>query len=128
MKKAWFLIAFFGVLVLIGTLYLGFKGKRYELVITQQQIDTALEEACPVSKDFLILFRVEYSNPEVVLLAETNRVQVGLEATVGLKLDGQEKNLGGSVTLTSGIRYDNEEKAFYLQDAQFERFEVDGIA
>ena len=63
----------------------------------------------------------------MVLLEDTNRVQVGMDASIDLKLKDQEQSLGGGVTLTSGLRYDNDGKAFYLEDPQFERFEVEGI-
>jgi hypothetical protein len=49
-------------------------GKRYEVVITQEQIDEALRARFPVTKKHLLIFRVTNSNPHVTLLPESNRV------------------------------------------------------
>lgn len=113
--------------VLIGGTFFYLKGKRFEVVITQEQIDTALEKRFPKTKSFLFIFELTYSNPEVTLLKENDRVQVGLDVTLNARLNGEEQELGGGATVTAAIRYDEETQEFFLDDAQFERFEVQGL-
>ncbi|MCB1232562.1 MAG: DUF1439 domain-containing protein [Verrucomicrobiae bacterium] len=126
MKKALFIAAIIFVGALVGVL-LYFKGKRYEVVIPQEKIDAALAEKFPASKDYLVIFTITYSNPQVTLLEEKDRVQIGMDATLDIRLTDQPKSLGGGATITSGIRYDRETQAFYLDDAEFDRFEIQGI-
>ena len=113
-------------LLLLGT-FLYFKGKRYEVIISQEQIDKTLAETFPATKHYLIVFSITYSNPQVALLADDDRIQVGMDATLNIRLNGESKNLGGGCTITSGIRYDSETQEFFLDDAQFDRLEIQGI-
>ena len=126
MKKALAILLIVLALVVCGT-YFYFKGKRYEVVITQEQIDTGLSERFPASKKFLLIFTVTYSNPQVTLLENENRVEVGLDAKIDFRLNDELKELGGGATVTSGIRYDNETQEFFLVDTEVSRFEVQGI-
>lgn len=111
---------------LIGT-FVYFKGKRYEVVIPQGKIDSALSEKFPATKKYLIIFDITYFNPQVTLLEEEDRVRVGLDATLNIRLNDEPKKLGGGATVTSGIRYDGETQEFFLDDAVFERLEIQGV-
>ncbi|MGV7235799.1 MAG: DUF1439 domain-containing protein [Nitrosomonadaceae bacterium] len=113
-------------LLLLGT-FLYFKGKRYEVVITQEQIDTTLAKTFPATKKYLFIFSITYSNPQVTLLEEDDRIKVNMDATLNIRLNDESKNLGGGCTITSGIRYDSEAQEFFLDDAQFDRLEIQGI-
>jgi len=116
------------VLALVaGGVLLYFMGKRYEVVITQDKIDASLSERFPATEKYLLIFSITYSNPEVTLLEDENRVQVGLDATLKIGLNDEAKELGGSATVTSGIRYDSETQEFFLDDAEFSRLEIEGI-
>ena len=120
-------IALIIVAVVLGGVFLYFKGKRYEVVITQGQIDSALAEKFPATKKYLLIFSLTYSNPQVTLLEDEDRVQVGLDATLNIRINDEPTELGGGATVTSGIRYDNETQEFYLDEAEFDRLDVQGI-
>jgi hypothetical protein len=113
--------------LVVGGAILYFKGKRYELVITQDKIDNSLSERFPVTKKHLLIFSITYANPQVTLLENDDRVQVGLDATLNIRIDGEAKNLGGTALVTSGIRYDSEAQEFFLDDAEFTKLEIAGI-
>lgn len=113
--------------VLLGGAYFVLKGKRYEVVITQEQIDAGLTSRFPASKRYLSLFSITYSNPKVILLEQADRVQVGMDVTLNIRVNDDPKPLGGGATLTSGIRYDSEAQVFYLDDVVFDRLEVAGV-
>ncbi len=118
MKKT-FTILLIALALILGGAFLYFKGMRHEVVITQDQIDTSLSDRFPATKTYLLIFSITYSNPQVTLLEDKDRVQVGLDATLQI--------LGGGATITSGIRYNSETQEFYLDDAEFARLEIQGI-
>ena len=126
MKSKWIVIAVILAVILGGALFY-FKGKRYEVVITQDQIDQGLASRFPYTKQYFSIFSLTYSNPQVVLLEETDRVEVGLDVTLNLRINNEPKQLGGGATVTTGIRYGLDEQAFYLDDAQFDRLTVQGL-
>lgn len=113
--------------VLIGGAFFTLKGERYEVVITQGQIDAGLASRFPVSKQYISIYSLTYSNPEVTLLDTADRVQVGLDVTLNMRVNDEPKPLSGGATLTSGIRYEPEAQVFYLDDVVFDRFEVAGL-
>lgn len=126
MKRALTIAAVVLAVALAGAC-LYFKGKRYEVVIPQATIDSALSEKFPASKEYLLIFSITYSNPQVTLLEEEDRVRVGLDAALNIRFNHEPKNLGGGATVTSGIRYDSETQEFYLDDAEFDQLEIQGI-
>ena len=126
MKKSLSITAIIIVVALLGT-FVYFKGKRYQVIIPQEKIDLKLSERFPATKNYLIIFNITYSNPQVTLLEDEDRVQVGLDATLNIRLNNEPKELGGGVTLTSGIRYDSDAQEFFLDDAIFDRLDIQGI-
>lgn len=126
MKKPLTIAVLVVVVALVGA-FVHFKGRRYQVVIPQEKIDSMLSERFPATKEYLIIFSITYSNPRVTLLEDEDRVRLGLDATINFKLDDQPKQLGGGATVTCGIRYDSETQEFFLDDAVFERLEVEGV-
>lgn len=126
MKRPLILVGCALVVVLVGTL-LYFRGKQYDVVITQTQIDNALRAKFPVSKTHLLIFRITYSNPRATLLPESNRIEVGLDAELDIKLREDSKKLGGTALVTSGLTYRNETKEFYLADPELKQLTLQGI-
>ena len=126
MKRALTVAAIAIVAAALGTFFY-LKGKRYQVVIPQAKIDATLSERFPVTKNYLIIFDITYFNPRVTLLEYEDRVQVGLDATLNIRLNGEPKELGGSGTMTSGIRYDSETQEFFLDEAVVDRLEIQGV-
>lgn len=112
---------------LLGGVFLFFVGKRYDIAVTQDQIDSALTKNFPVTKNYFMIFGITYSNPQVTLLDKDDRIQVGLDATLNIRINGESKELGGGVTVSSGIRYEPTTWEFFLDDAEIERFEIQGV-
>ena len=126
MKKT-LTIAAITIAVALAAVFIYFKGKRYEIVIPQAKIDSTLSETFPATKNYLIIFDITYSNPQVTLLKDEDRVQVGLDATLNIRLNDEPKKLGGGATVTSGIRYHSDTQEFFLDDAVFDRLEIQGV-
>ncbi len=113
--------------VFVGSAFLYFKGRRYEVVITQDQIDQSLANRFPESREYLRILRVTYSNPWVRLLEGADRVEVGMDVTLNIRINNEPTELGGGATVISGIRYEPEAQEFYLDDVVFNRLEVQGL-
>lgn len=64
------------LVVLLAGVFVYMKGRRYEVVITQQQIDTSLVQRFPMSKRHLLIFEITCSNPQVTLLEGSDRIQI----------------------------------------------------
>ena len=114
------------VLVLVAALVF-LKGKGHEIRITEQQIDAKLAEMFPAEKTYFAIFHLTLTNPEVTLLPESDRIQVELAAILNLRIPGQSRDLGGMLLVTSGIRYDHEEKAVFLTDPVIEKIQIEGV-
>src|SRR5215471_19563831 len=92
------------VVALAGSLWY-LHGRRYDVVITQQQIDEALQSSFPISKTNLLIFHMTYSDPRVTLLPGTNRVEVALDADLEIQIRKAPKKLHGTFVATTGISY-----------------------
>jgi len=126
MKKSIRIIATVMLVAAIGA-FVYFKGKRYEVIITQEQIDTTLAERFPVSKNHLLVFNITYTNPQITLLEDEDRIQINMDAELNFRATGEPKPLGGGVTVTTGIRYENKSQEFFLNDTEFIRLDIQGV-
>lgn len=126
MKRVLIALGIASVLALVGT-WLYFRGENYIVIITQEQIDTELRSKFPVTKDQLIVLRATYSNPEVTLLPGTNRIRVGIDTELDIKLGAQPKKLGGTITVTASFSYKSDTKQFFLADPVVEKLEIQGV-
>ena len=116
-----------GVVGLLGASWWWLDGKRAEIVLTQAQIDQGLAKIFPQTKRHLILFSVEYSEPELTLLEQENRIRVAIRATVeNLRVD-DEPPITGRVVATTGLRFEPDTHAFHLDDAELESVQLAGL-
>ncbi len=110
-----------------AALALYLPGRRYDHTITQRDIDRALQARFPVSKTHYLIFKVTYSNPQVRLLPDSNRVEVGLDAVLDIKVPGRPVSLGSRAIATTGIAYRSETQQFFLSDPQLSNLTFQGI-
>jgi len=115
------------LVLVLAVMMLYFYGRRYDVIITQKQIDETLRARFPVSKNHLLIFQVTYSNPHVTLLPESNRIEVGLDAALDIKLRDQPKKLGGTAVLTTSLSYRSETHHFFLSEPEINKLTLQGI-
>lgn len=127
MKSKYLVIIVVALAVILGGGFLYLEGKRYEVVITQDQIDQGLAGHFPYTKQYFRVFSLTYTNPQVVLLEASDRVEVGLDVTLNIRINDEPKQLGGGATVTTGVRYEPETQVFYLDDAVIDRLAVQGL-
>jgi hypothetical protein len=126
MKRFLIIAGILVVALLAGTL-LYFHGRRYHVTITQAQIDEALRTRFPLTKSHLLIFRITYSNPRLKLLPDTNRVEVGMDAELNLRTDGEPRSLAGSAVVTAGLLYRDDTKQFFLSDPKLNELRIQGL-
>ena len=115
------------LLVLLSPVGCNGVSAQYDYIITQKQIDDALKAKFPVTKNHLLLFRITFSNPHVALLPESNRIEIGLDAELNIKLPSESKKLTGTIVVSSGIGYRNDSKQFVLSSPVIDKLEIQGI-
>ncbi len=126
MKKIISVIGIFLVLVLAGV-YFYFSGKEYVVEIPEAEIRAKIAEKIPLTKSFLLIFRVDLKNPRIELVNGSNRINGGFDVVLNIRLGKEAKNLGGSLDISGGVRYVPESGEFYLNDPIIENLSVTGI-
>jgi hypothetical protein len=114
------------VVALAGSLWY-FHDRRFDVVITQQQIDDALQSSFPISKNHLLILHITYSNPRVTLLSGTNRVEVALDADLEIQLRKEPRRLHGTFVATTGISYRSDTYQFFLAEPDIDKLTIQGI-
>ncbi|MBC2604257.1 DUF1439 domain-containing protein [Puniceicoccus vermicola] len=116
------------ILIVLGIAsFIFLKTKGITVSITQPMIDKALETAFPKSDTYLTVVEVTYSNPVVKLLESSNRIEIGMDAKVGLGGGLLGKSYSGSVQLSSGLRYDSETLQFFLNEPTVDKIDIPGV-
>ena len=115
-----------GVLVvLLAAVMVFYLQRPQHLVITETQINAAVQKKFPISKTFW-RFDITCSDPHVTLLPETNRVEIGLDLAVNVTNFPMLK-WRGSVVAASGLAYSNETKQFFLSQPTINKLTIPGI-
>jgi hypothetical protein len=101
------------------------RGETWTLTFTQQQIEEQLAKRFPMSKQYLVVFNVQYENPRVRLTEGSSDVHVGLDA----RLDGSVygKEIKGSADIVTKIAYDAESATYVLHDARLLKLDIAGL-
>jgi len=108
--------------------YFGFfRGRDFVVTLTQGQIQECLDPAFPITRTHLRIFSVTYSSPRITLLEATDRIRVEADAVLNVTLAGQTTPLGGTVAVTTGLRYDDPRNAFYVEDPVLDALRIQGV-
>lgn len=93
--------------------------------ITEQELRERLSEKFPVTKEYNFVGSVTYSNPRILLRREDNRVELGLDITLG-DPEGRD-SMRGVADMIVSVAYNPEKKALYLAKPQLQQFVVNGM-
>lgn len=115
------------VLVVAAGAYVFMMGKEYPLRFSEAEIQQRLSEKLPLTKTYLLIFQITVQNPRVQLKSGSDRVNAGIDITTRIRLGNQSTDLGGSVDVVAGIRYDAASGNFFLVDPVIERLSMEGI-
>ncbi|HEY0233172.1 MAG TPA: DUF1439 domain-containing protein [Dokdonella sp.] len=104
-----------------------FSGKDYVLRLSEEDIRRQLERQLPLKRAFLLIFEVELAHPRVQLHDGSERVDIGVDVQLDIRIGRETRPLGGSVDLQTGIRYERENGGLYLTDPVVTRLDVQGV-
>jgi len=93
--------------------------------ITEQELRERIGEKFPVTKDYNFLGSVTYANPRITLRREDNRVELGLDITLGAP--EARDSMRGIADMIVSIAYNSEKKALYLAKPQLQQFVINGM-
>ena len=127
MKLRYILTAFCRVAVMAGLLF-SCSSLTYDVRITNADINARLAAKFPITRTYFRLLEVSFSNPEVVLQEATDKITFSFDVAVAGRAQEQPALLQGSISATSGIRFDNKNGSFYLTDFVIDRVSVPGLA
>lgn len=116
-----------GLLLLLGVAaaaYFFMSGRDVTLRFSEDDLRGRLDDQLPFTEDYLFIFNVTLDNPRVDLIEGSDRITGGVDAV--LKIAGAG-DLEGAVDISSGIRYDAGEAAFFLNDPEIERINIEGL-
>ena len=125
MKRAMILAGLAALLLAAATVW-WLKGRSLEVRVTEPQLRAQLAERFPVERTVLLLLRWRLTAPSLAFLPQRQRVAVGVDARLNLKLEGGRSDLGGRIELETGVRYDEARGALFLVDPVITRLVVDG--
>ncbi len=127
MKKV-AIISGVGVALLLGAAYLYFAGKEYVFSFSEAEIQQKLEKNLPLTKAYFLIIQVTLKNPRVQLQNDSDKVNAGLDVVLNMTVNQNALPLGGSLEVSAGIRYVDEEGEFFLTDPAIEKLQVQGIS
>lgn len=113
------------MLVLVAAYFL--RGETYVVQLTEQQIQEKLDARFPMEKRYLPVLALTLSEPKVELIEGSDRVSFGMKAVVNVRFAGQAKPLGGTGTVTTGLRYNPDDYSFYFDSPTVDELVVQGI-
>ncbi|MCK4841171.1 MAG: DUF1439 domain-containing protein [Methylococcales bacterium] len=114
------------LLIAIAMVYY-FSSKASILRITEDKIQKELEKKLPVSKTYLLIFKVTLDKPRVILSSANEKVNMGLNAILSIKMGKDAQFLSGSIDVSAGIKYVAETGTFFLTDPGIEALNISGI-
>lgn len=119
-KSGWLVGLLILALLLGGAAY--FLTRDYVIEITQQDLQQVIEKEFPISRDFLERFTLTLQDPRIELRAGSDRIRVNLTALTNIEYE--KEKLKGNATLSSGVRYDPGEGAFYLTHTRVDDLDI----
>jgi hypothetical protein len=125
------ILIFLTVAIAVGLAAYHYWGERYQLVLTEEQLVSKLNEKFPIDKTYFFVIDLHLANPQLALENGSNRIAFGCDIETKIDIEvNSEKRVGalrGTLKLSGKIRYDDAEGAFFLEDPIVETMYIVGI-
>ena len=115
------------IVVGIATAFFVFKGAEFVVALEKEQIQEAIDKKMPYEKSLAFIFKLQARNTTVLLESGSNRIGASTDVLLNMKLNDNDKNLGGYVRSDTGIRYDQKDFCFYLINPVVQELKIQGI-
>lgn len=114
----------FSCLLLAACATLGVGGPR-EVDVPLSRLESSLAKRFPMEQKVLEMFRIQLSQPRLSTLPEEERLLIKLHTAVSTPLTRTPWQ--GSLTVSSRLAVDAEERTVLLKEARIEHLHADGI-
>lgn len=113
--------------ILVASAYFLLTGQRFEISITNSDIQSRLDQLFPKTKTHLLVLRLTYQNPRAKLIEGADRIQIGLDAVLNIRLNREPRSFSGSVDVDTSISFNPESGEFFLIDPVIKNLAIGGI-
>jgi hypothetical protein len=96
----------------------------FEVKITEDQINSVLEEHLPVSETYLNILVLKRESASAQLTEGSDRMLVSLNASVALKDNGTGSSFAGTIDVSTGIGWNPETGEVFLKDPVVESLRI----
>ncbi len=121
----------FIILVVLGLIgaaaFWALSGRDYVFQFSEDDLRGQLDSRLPYEGRHLYVFDVTLDNPRIDLVEGADRVAGGVDVVVATTFAGRELSFSGAADMSGGVRYDAEQRAFFLKDPVVERMQLGGV-
>lgn len=96
----------------------------FEVKITEDQINSVLEEQLPFSETYLNILVLKRESTSAQLTEGSDRMLVSLNSSVALKDNGTGGSFAGTIDVSTGIGYNPETGEVFLEDPVVESLRI----
>lgn len=113
------------LLVIIIMLFMGCT--KFNVIITNPQIQEKLDSKFPITKTYLLFFEVTYKNARIILQNGSDKVRIGLDVTLNIPINENPELLSGGVEIISDIDFNSDAGQLFLIDCQIDKLSLKGV-
>lgn len=126
MRKTVMLVGFLVLVAVAIGAYLYLSGAEYVVEVPARDIDAALQRRFPIGLRKAGVLETSLSNPRLELEGGSERLHMDLnvEVNLGLAGVGLGRSERGAASISSGLRYDRENRRLVLDGARIEELRV----
>jgi len=102
-------------------------GRSLEIRITEAELQQALASRFPISQTHYVVLDIDLQQPRLALREDSDRIALGIDIGLNLRVGRQREPLVGSIDLETGLRYMASEGQFFLDQPVVTGFDLGGI-
>ncbi|MBL8824803.1 MAG: DUF1439 domain-containing protein [Planctomycetia bacterium] len=114
-----------GLLATVAILLFLIWGKRFDIVVTEQEVQETVVERFPMTKSILQVAAVTFESPVIHLDEKANLIHASLDCKITIK--GVPFDMRGTTQITGQMEYRPDQGAFYLQELQIKKIDLRGV-
>jgi hypothetical protein len=128
-KRAIYIISILLLVTVVAVLaiVLTDNGVIYEVKITEDQINDALDEKFPVSETYLNILEVKLESASAQLTEGSDKMLISMNASVAVKDNGTESTFNSTIDVSTGIGYNPETGGIFLINPVVENLHIDNF-
>ena len=125
MRKIFIILICLGILG--GAAYWSLSGRDYVLRFSEDELRDHLDARLPYEGSHFYVFDVTLDNARIDLVEGADRIAGGVDVAVRMKLGSRELFVSGAADVSGGVRYDADQRAFFLEDPVVEELHIPGV-